>query len=374
MTSMKGARRVASLLRSAAAEESDPGPEPAAREAAIAAVGVALAARRRARQARRAQRVAVVFAAAAGLLFIVGFAISRRVGQGDGLVAVVGHGAGAGIRRSDGSAVLGTSVPLEVGSRVETPVGGSVHLTFASGTELDLHAAGAVEVGETGSTQSFLLSRGALDAHVAKLSAGHRFLVRTPDAEVEVRGTRFRVTVGGAACGGRVGVTRVDVEEGVVVVRAGGTEARVAGGESWPRCEAPPTAVTTVVPTSAAVTAAAPLVAASSSLPPSPVLPAAPTPPPAEPPSSLGSQNALYERALEQKRAGATSEAIASFDQLLTRYPGGPLAESAAAERLRLLAKQGSPRTGAAAREYLRRYPQGFARATAEELAGPGAP
>jgi outer membrane protein assembly factor BamD (BamD/ComL family) len=59
---------------------------------------------------------------------------------------------------------------------------------------------------------------------------------------------------------------------------------------------------------------------------------------------------------------------VASFDKLLQRYPQSPLAESASTERLRLLAKQGSPRAKAAARDYLVRYPNGFAKGLAESL------
>lgn len=382
MTSPKGARRAAGLLQRAIPAESDPGPSPEAREAAIAAVASALEARRRALRARRSRRLAALVAMAATVVLVMGFAVSRRAGAGAGEGPVaVGHGAGAAIRLADGSRVNGTGdIPLAVGSRVETPIDGSVHLAFPSGTELDLHEAGAVEVAETGSTQSFRLTRGALDAHVAKLAAGHRFLVRTPDAEVEVRGTRFRVSVGGATCAG-AGATRVDVEEGLVVVRAGGAEAHVAAGESWPRCEAPavtaaaprsasappPSAVAAVVPSALSappgVEGPAP---ARSSAPPS----ASPSPPAHVNASSLAAQNALYEEALEQKRSGAPTAAVASLDRLLERYPSGPLAESASAERMRLLAKLGSPRAAGAAREYLRRYPRGFARATAEALAG----
>ncbi|HEY5090288.1 MAG TPA: FecR domain-containing protein, partial [Polyangia bacterium] len=72
------------------------------------------------------------------------------------------------------------------------------------------------------------LGSGAVEVHVAKLKSGERFVIATPDAEVEVRGTRFRVAVvpSVADCG-RGTVTRVSVTEGVVVVRSLGGQSRV---------------------------------------------------------------------------------------------------------------------------------------------------
>jgi hypothetical protein len=46
-------------------------------------------------------------------------------------------------------------------------------------------------VGGEGSTQAFRLEAGSLDLKVAKLQDKQRFLVDTPNIEVEVRGTQF---------------------------------------------------------------------------------------------------------------------------------------------------------------------------------------
>ena len=92
-----------------------------------------------------------------------------------------------------------------------------------------------VRLVEQSQRKRFSLESGSFFAKVAKLTADERFVVATPDAEVEVRGTAFRVTIvpGDPTCAGG-SPTRLEVSEGVVVVRHSGTEVRVAAGERWP--------------------------------------------------------------------------------------------------------------------------------------------
>jgi hypothetical protein len=52
----------------------------------------------------------------------------------------------------------------------------------------------------------------------------------------------------------------------------------------------------------------------------------------------------------------------------MARYPASPLAESAAVQRMNLLAASDPARVKVAARQYLARYPQGYARTEAEGL------
>src|SRR5262249_2157943 len=52
---------------------------------------------------------------------------------------------------------------------------------------------GDLAIVEQASSQIFSLAVGAMRADVAKLSPGQRFLIRTPNAELEARGTSFRV-------------------------------------------------------------------------------------------------------------------------------------------------------------------------------------
>jgi TolA-binding protein len=78
----------------------------------------------------------------------------------------------------------------------------------------------------------------------------------------------------------------------------------------------------------------------------------------------------LYSEAVAARRAGRSSDALTAYERLLSRYPNGPLAESASAGRLRLLAKLDTARARSEARAYLSRYPRGMARAEAEALLG----
>jgi hypothetical protein len=217
-------------------------------------------------------------------------------------------------------------------------------LAFATGTDVALGEVADMTIAGEGATQALRLDHGSLDLHVAKLSADQRFLVETPDAEVEVRGTAFKVSLVSpdATCGAGT-PTRVAVSEGVVVVRHAGVESRVEAGQQWPSdC------------TQASAVASARASSASSAHGPGV--------------SSLGEQNDMFADAMAAKRRGDVGEAIAAFDRFLARYPASPLAESAMVERMRLLRGADSARTPTAARQYLARYPNGFARAEAEAI------
>jgi hypothetical protein len=162
-----------------------------------------------------------------------------------------------------------------------------------------------------------------------------------------VRGTQFRVSVvpSNPTCGDGT-TTRVDVVEGVVVVRHAGVEARVGAGEHWPAgCDAKEESKDQ-----------------SANEAPSTAPHAAKAAPSAAPTSKLGDQNDLYAEALAAKRRGAGGAAVQLFDRYIATYPGSPLAESAMAERMKLV------RTRAAAQQYLARYPSGFARADAQAI------
>ncbi len=243
------------------------------------------------------------------------------------------------------------AAPVVVGSRIVAPPGAHAMLGFSTGTSLTLDGSD-VTVIDARTTQKLELRDGALAAKVAHLESGHRFLVETPDAEVEVRGTTFRVTVvpSSDACadGNR---TRVVVTEGVVVVRAHGAAAedRVVAGASWPvACAASASSVGAVtqhplpLPTAAALSA-----------------------------SSLSAQNDLFADAMTAKRSGDKRRAVATLDELVGKYPRGPLAESAEAERLRLLRDVDPGRAKSEARAYLTRYPKGFARDEAQAILSP---
>jgi ferric-dicitrate binding protein FerR (iron transport regulator) len=348
------------------------GPSEAERGAAIDALTVALAGRRRARLRGRVARGLGVFAAAAVLVLVGSALVSRPHAS---TLVLRGHPTeGTQATLSDGTKVpLVDGVPVLEGSRIDATYG-RVDLSFATGTELSLESHGEVSVVGAGKTQAFRLDRGRLSAHVAKLGEGERFVVRTGDTEVEVRGTRFVVELGPKlACAGGT-ETRVTVSEGVVVVRSQGTEARVQAGESWPACTDPtPPAPPSVVRSASAAPSSSPSSSSSSSphAPEAKVVASAAREPAEAPPSSLAEENALFQAGLAQKRAGDAPSAVATFETLVRKHPKSPLAESAHVERMRLLANHRDPRARAAAKEYLARYPKGYARGEAMDLVGP---
>jgi len=337
-------------------------PSPADRAAAIGAIERALEARAR---KRRRQRMMAVLAVAAAAALVAG-GVARRTWHPERVVAtapattataapidsaVVGYPVmGAASVVSAGTpAPLADRRNLPTGSRVVTPSGGRVMLAFATGTDVLLGEAADMTIVGEGATQVLRLDQGSLDLHVTKLDADQRFLLQTPDAEIEVRGTAFRAFLvpPDAACGDGT-PTRVVVTDGVVVVRRAGQSWRVEAGQPWPAgC-----------PTIAAHPASKPTSSHGVS---------------AGPASSLGEQNDLFSDAMAAKRRGDASEALGDFDRFVARYPGSPLAESATVERMRLLRASDPARAAGAARQYLARFPNGFARAEAEAILA-GAP
>ncbi len=201
-----------------------------------------------------------------------------------------------------------------------------IALTGADGTTLEVDPRSELQLVRADAERWFRLARGAVSAHVTKLQAGERFVVATPDAEVEVRGTRFQVTVVPAdeACGAGV-VTRVAVSEGVVVVRSLGHEVRVEAGHHWPLgCPertvspvppAPERAIVSVKHAPAHVKHESPESVSS---------------------STLATENDLFSSALKAGRAGDRREAVELLDVLLARFPQSPLRQSAESARAKL--------------------------------------
>jgi hypothetical protein len=84
--------------------------------------------------------------------------------------------------------------------------------------------------------------------------------------------------------------------------------------------------------------------------------------------SDLAAQNALFHDAMAKARTDPTGAALL-FTTFVDRYPGSPLQEAALAHRMRLLARAHDERAPTAAREYMRLYPNGFARSDAVRIA-----
>lgn len=366
---------LAKLATDALARERIPVPPPPSVEAeqrAIAVIGDAIESTR----ARRRRIIAAgVAAAAVAAAAIVGLGVTRHQPAPPTAVAPAARAFAIGDEARvihDGSPhALVVEGPLFVHDRVATGEG-SATIVMPRGSHLGIDPQSEVSIEEASSIERFSLSRGALRADVTKLRSGERFIVDTEDAEVEVRGTSFRVAVGEreARCGIETR-TSVAVLEGTVWVRSNGNETILSAGQSWPSCSwavASP-AVKTAAPDKAVAPPSittAPAVT-TSSLPPVSTK-NVPAPMSA---SDLAEQNRLFEDALAAKRRGDANAAIAGFEQVAARFPNGPLVESALAERMRLLGKERDPRARAAAEQYLARYPQGFARADARSILEP---
>ncbi len=271
-------------------------------------------------------------------------------------VTVVAHPVAGGVHviAAGGPAKLADGATLGEGSRVVAAADGRALLSFSTGTRLTVEEGGDLTIVGESETELFTLSGGSLRAEVAKLGAGQRFVVRTRDAEVEVRGTSFRLRLApvDVRCGTST-TTRLTVFEGVVVVRASGGESRVAAGQSWP----PGCATSDNDAGSPPRTAPASGVRRDRH-------------DKLDPTSTLAAQNDAFARAMAAKRRGAADEALAGFDRFLALYPGSALAESAIVEKMRLLASRDRPGAVVVAKQYLAYYPTGFARAEAESLAG----
>ena len=265
---------------------------------------------------------------------------------------------------------------------VGAAMSGPASFELASGTRLSLDMHAAAQVVELGRTQRFRLDAGGLHAEVAKLVPGNRFIIQTPYAEVEVKGTRFDVVVAPTAANCEPAArTQVAVHEGIVAVRFGGSERHLHPGETWPACQpSAPTATregTTLaarstpalparpLPSGLAVGAARPrglvalahrgrgagrsnTVASADSTPATAGTPGSSASPPEQPsvgttitatgnPSTLADQNDLMAAALAARSRGDVTEAMRWLDRLVARFPDGQLADSARAQRRRLL-------------------------------------
>jgi hypothetical protein len=286
-------------------------------------------------------------------------ALFPRPSQG---VTVVGHptGGGAIVVETGSRAPLADGKSLSAGSRISARPGGHFVLSVSTGTRLTVEEGGEVSIVDSGADEVFALHAGAVRADVAKLTAGQRFIIRTPDSEVEVRGTSFRVAMAepDPACEGGT-VTRVNVYEGVVSVRHAGQEARIAAGQHWPSGCVPKAAVPALHQEESHLIGAQ----ARTTPPEAPSVSRAP-----QVDSDLGEQNDAFAQAFAAKRRGATAEAVAGFERFVSRYPSSSLVESALAQRMQLLGGVDRARARAAAEQYLARYPKGFARTDAEAI------
>jgi ferric-dicitrate binding protein FerR (iron transport regulator) len=310
--------------------------------------------------------VGLVLAAAAALVLWRAARPSQRISPVSSVALSASPlGRGAALVVDNREFQLSAQASIAPGQAIDTPTDGGASLQLATGTELSLGSASSVRVDSAGPTERFSLARGRLTVHVVKLTNGRRFIVATPDAEIEVRGTRFELNVLSQAEGcGNGSRTRLSVGEGVVEVRSAGVNARVSAGQMWPAdCVASEPVSAQAPPAAApAVSAAAPVAAVPSA----PAMVASRAA--AEPSSGLSRQNDLFAEAVSLRRRGDAAGALRTYQELIARFPTSPLAQNAMVERMRLLAALQSERAREEGRRYLSRYPKGFAVEEARRL------
>jgi hypothetical protein len=244
---------------------------------------------------------------------------------------------------------------LHAGVSLEAGDGAGISLGVSEG-DVRLVSPGLVEVVATSDKERRLrVALGVVEVDLPKkLPHGQSLIIETPDAQVRVVGTAFRVEVNLDGAGKPA--TEVSVRRGTVwVTQDGERRATLGAGSKW-RSRVEVAAVAEPAPKSEPARTRA-----NASVPRAPRAP--------DPQGTLAEENRLYESALAARNAGDDRRAAEAFGQLLSRYPRSVLGEQSLAERFRALDRAGHVSLSvAAARRYLAAYPEGFARADAERI------
>ena len=195
---------------------------------------------------------------------------------------------------------------------------------------------------------------GGVSFSVRHLAPGERFLVKTSDAEVEVRGTMFRVEAADER------LQRVSVAEGKVEVRFRGSVYPLSAGELWSR----PIESAPLMPTSST----SPKVASSSSI-------------TAMKQRAIEARPATSAKAARENSAGELAEGVGlmrrgdygaaadRLDTFSTSHPDDDRSEDAAFLVIVAMQRAGRhPEAVTAAKRYVARYPSGYRRDEAEAV------
>jgi hypothetical protein len=244
---------------------------------------------------------------------------------------------------------------LQAGDALEARAGASVTLGLSSG-DVRLSSAGRIDVVSTTALERRLrVALGTVEVDLPrKLPQGQALIMETPDAQVRVVGTAFRVDVNLDTAGKPA--TEVNVRRGTVwVSQRGERRATLGAGSKWRSAPEPAAEVAAAAPPKGEHRAEVLAKAASSRT--------------VEAQGTLAEENRLYESALAARNSGDDRRAAEAFGQLLSRYPRSVLREQSLAERFRALDRSGHvSQAVASARRYLAAYPEGFAKADAERI------
>jgi ferric-dicitrate binding protein FerR (iron transport regulator) len=226
-------------------------------------------------------------------------------------------------RHASRAAVIETRGSTAIaGDEVSTGGDGSARASLACGAVVDVGSSSRVSFTPPANDRAenrIELAQGKVEVQVPKLPRGTDLRVRTVEATIVVHGTRF--TVERVALAGGPSETRVTVTDGLVEVDAVDGVHMLGAGTAI--VEPPQSPEVATPPASLAVGNARPNLAAPSS---------APTGG-----STLATENALLSEAMRLHREHRVERALARLDDFLARYPSSPLAETARAERLRIM-------------------------------------
>lgn len=159
------------------------------------------------------------FLLAASLLLALGATTWLALGSSGSEVAEVigGGGLAAGSRVRDGD-----RLELAAGARLRLDELADGH---PDGTRLMVTGPARLRMANEDAARVIILDSGTLDASVAPRTPGHPLLVRTPQALATIVGTRFVIAVDAAG-------TRLDVEEGTVVLAQGEASLQVGANQA----------------------------------------------------------------------------------------------------------------------------------------------
>jgi TolA-binding protein len=217
----------------------------------------------------------------------------------------------------------GQATEIAASGTIETAAHAGARLKTPSGLDIELRENTRVRLTEMNPSEARFalhLEAGAVRCVVPHLEQGRTFSVVTPDARVVDRGTIFTVDVEGD---GAAAKTVVRVEEGQVLVQHDAGETPVGATQSWstPDVEPPaPVVATAVEPPARAPAASGPRRA----------------PEPKLLRGTLAEETSLLNAGLASERKGDLGAAATSFESLLSRYPGSPLAPEARAALARV--------------------------------------
>lgn len=236
----------------------------------------------------------------------------------------------------------------------------------------DLSGAGQWTQETIETTKVVSLRSGVVGFHVEHVKPNARFIVKLPDGELEVRGTRFIVDVKGEQ------TRSVTVSEGIVELRLKDYSGRLIAGQQWSEGPSATVAISASAIESSSppiVTPSAQAVAQGNTATTGSVEqhePAVPSASAAKTTKVIAGER--FAEAMNTFSAGRYAEAERLFVKFIIDFPGDSRAEDAAFLRAEARKRTGDTAGAAAiASTYLQTYPGGLRRNEAEKLVSPPA-